>query len=121
MATSKVVKRAPRKAAASASTEAQVKVSLEPTFETVPVYANHIEVGHTRHEFTILAGRVPGKMPAERFKQARETGLLQLEPEVTILVAPTLVPGIIRALKLQLEKWEKVNGPVSEPESEKEK
>lgn len=116
-ASKKVVRRAPRKTvSAPTNAEAQVKVSLEPSFETVPYYANHIEVGHTRHEFTILAGRVPAKMSAERFAQIKESGLLQLEPDVTLMFAPTLMPGLIRALQTQLEKWEKANGPIPEKE-----
>lgn len=112
-ASKKVIRRAPRKtASAPADVQAQVKVSLEPSFETVPYYVNHIEVGHTRHEFTILAGRVPAKMSAERFAQIKETGLLQLEPDVTLMVAPTLLPGLIRALQTQQDKWEKANGPI---------
>lgn len=118
----KIIKRAPSKTAASKATSevhTQVKVSLEPSIETVPVYSNHIEVGHTRHEFTILAGRVPGKMSSERFRLAKETKLLQLEPDVTILLAPTLVPGVIRALQTQLDIWEKAYGPIS-PDKETE-
>lgn len=115
----RVVKRAPKKVAAANPGEAQVKVSLEPSLETLPIYANHVEVGHTRHEFTVLAGRVPGKMPAQRFRLAQESGTLQLEPDVTILLAPTLVPGLIRALQIQLEKWEGKYGVVNRKGDEK--
>ena len=90
-----------------------VKVSLEPSIDTVPIYSNHIEVGHTRHEFTILIGRVPGKMPAETFASAAASGQLLLEPDATVLVPPTLVPGLIKALEAQLHTWEEKFGPVT--------
>lgn len=113
------VKRAPKKVSAGNSSEAQVKVSLEPSLESLPIYANHVEIGHTRHEFTFLAGRVPGKISADRFKLAQQLGTLQLEPDVTILLAPTVIPGLIRALQVQLEKWEGKFGVVNRKDGEK--
>lgn len=93
--------------------EAQLlRVAYEPTLDTPTYYSNHFEVGHTRHEFIMLAGRVQGKLTEAMRRELEESGQLSLEPELQILLAPTLMPGLIRALTDQLRKWEEKFGAV---------
>jgi hypothetical protein len=90
----------------------QVKVVLDPSDGTPMYYANHFEVSMARHEFTVTAGRVPGKFSRSRFAALTENKELLLEPECQLLVAPTLMPGLIAALQTQLTAWEREFGPV---------
>lgn len=111
----KVMRRSRR--AAPKESPAAVRVSLEPAIDALPIYSNHIEVGHGRHEFTMLVGRVPVKLPAARLEAAAGSGQLDLDPEAVIVLPPTLLPGLIKALQTQLEKWEKKFGPLPTKES----
>jgi hypothetical protein len=105
-------KRKVAKGAVLAKTEPAARVSFEATPSTFTCYSNLVEVGALQHEFTILVGRVPTK-PTREIRATFEAGKeLVLEPDVQILVAPTMVPGIIKALQSQLEKYEQRFGSV---------
>ena len=91
---------------ASENGGATLQVALEPSIDHTPLYSNHVEVGHTRHEFSMLFGRVPGKLGAQLFAEATASGTLKIEPDALVLIPPTLMPGLIRALQTQLSKWE---------------
>lgn len=85
--------------------EFKIRPNFEPTEDTPTYYANHFEVGQTPHEFFILAGRIPGKISSARRMDIDPDGTMNVDPEVQILLAPSLVPGLIKALTSQLEKW----------------
>lgn len=82
-----------------------IRPVFEPTDETPTYYANHFEVGQTSHEFFILSGRIQGKLSDAVRRGIDKDGTLVLEPELQIIVAPTLVQGLIHALTAQLERW----------------
>jgi hypothetical protein len=90
----------------------KTRVTFEASDSTHTCYCNLVEVGALQHEFTILAGRVPTKPTRAIMSTISEGGEIVLEPEVQLLVAPTMIPGVIKALQAQLEKYEKRYGPV---------
>lgn len=92
-----------------------IKVALDPTDETLTYYTNHVEVAHSRHEFSLIAARLPGKLSVAARLNAEETQELVLEPELQLLIAPTLMPALIKALQSQYAVWhEKFGKPEEE-------
>jgi len=61
---------------------------------------------------TMVVARVPAKQSKLATAEMRQTGELLIEPDVQVLLPPTVVPGLIKALTLQLEKYEERFGPV---------
>jgi hypothetical protein len=77
-------------------------------------YVNHIEVAHTKHEFTLTCGKLPAKLSPVRLQMAKESGEVHLEPMLQLVIPPTIMPGLISALTSQLEKYEQKNGLVQD-------
>jgi hypothetical protein len=55
----------------------------------------------------------PTKPSAEQIKQA-ESGIVELDALVQILLPPTLIPGLIKALVTTKEQHEALFGPIKE-------
>jgi hypothetical protein len=85
-------------------------IRLEPSESTSVYYVNHIEVATTPQDFSVICGRLPGKLSATKLEEIKEAGALVIEPDVQIVVPVTLVPGLIRILTLQKELYEKIYG-----------
>jgi hypothetical protein len=88
-----------------------VTISLEYTGE--PLYANFAEVSSAQHEFQIGFGLLPTKPNAEQMEQVNG-GTMRLNALVQILLPPTLIPGLIKALTTTKEQYEAVLGPIKE-------
>lgn len=93
---------------------AVVKATIIPSDELGYHYVNHAEVGHSQHEFYILWGRLPTKLPAAAVDAATQTGSLPIAPTVQIQFPATLIGGIINALTEQRAKYEKQFGPIKD-------
>src|SRR5438105_1495988 len=85
------------RAARDASTHVTIGVTVQLSPETQTYYFNHAEVACIPHEFAIMFARMPTKLPPDRLAEARD-GVLTLECELQVLLAPTLLPGLINAL-----------------------
>ncbi len=83
-------------------------VKLEPLENASTYYANHIEIGSTAHDFSIICARLPPKLTTEQFVQVRADNTLIFEPEVQIIVPATLIVGMIKALTVQKELYERL-------------
>jgi hypothetical protein len=91
-----------------ASQKLNVFVRLEPVESAATYYVNHIEVGNSPQDFTLLCGRMPGKLTPAKLSEVKELdGALIIEPEVQLIIPTALVPGLIRALTAQKETYEK--------------
>ena len=94
-------------------------IRLEPSESTAVYYVNFIEVATTPQDFSVICGRLPGKLSATKLEEVKEVGVLVLEPDVQIVIPVTLVPGLIRILTAQKELYEKIYGiQIKEVESE---
>ena len=91
-----------------------VKIRLEALPDAPTYYANFVEISHTAHEFMLSTARVPTKLPEPLKQEAVNKGELVLTPELQIVIAPTVLPGLIRALKIQRESYEKKFGEIRE-------
>ena len=86
-----------------------------------PLYINFAEVSHSRHEFMMHCLQVPTKLTPTMREVILSSGELRLSPILTLLMPPTLLPGLIKALTLQMEKYEQQCGPIRKtPEEEEE-
>jgi hypothetical protein len=97
----------PRAKPAERETEVGVKIALQPSQDAAVFYANFFEVAHGPHDVTLYGVRVPAKLGRAEVEAARASGELQLQPDFQIVIAPSLVPGLVKALQSQLEKWQK--------------
>jgi hypothetical protein len=86
-----------------------VRIAAEPNEATPSYYVNFAEVSIGAHEFAISFVRVPTKFNSALVEEAK-TGPLKLEPAVQVIFAPSLMPGLIRALTSVKEQYEKQRG-----------
>ncbi len=84
--------------------------------EILTYYINYIEVICAEHNFSLYSLQVPGKFSAEELAVAQETGVLNLEPAFQMILPPTIVRGLIKALESQLELYEKQFGEIPQRE-----
>src|SRR5437867_1938549 len=86
-----------------------VKISVEITENTPSFYVNYAEVSFAAHELALSLVRVPTKLSGTKADEAK-TGVLRCESVVQVLFAPTLLPGLIRALTTTKESYEETIG-----------
>ncbi len=101
------------KAKSHAPKEGKISVSsirLEPSENVSTYYVNHIEVGNSVHDFSLICGRLPGKLNMEQLEEIKSTGTFTLEPDVMVVIPASLISGLIRALTTQKETYEKAYG-----------
>lgn len=84
----------------------QLRPSLEVSDDTPQYYVNHAEINSTVHEFVISAGRLPGRLTQAQIEMVRATSVLPTPADVQLLIPPTLIVGLIRALQTQKDVYE---------------
>jgi hypothetical protein len=99
-----------KKQSAPPAQSVRLRVAVEATESTPAYYANYLEVAISANEFALSAVRVPTK-PNQAVIQSGE---LRLEPAVQLLIPPTVVPGLIRALTTQRNNYESQFGPIKD-------
>jgi hypothetical protein len=87
----------------------EVTVVLEPNRNSV--YANFAEVSAAQHEFQLSFALTPTK-PTSNPEQAR-TGTIRVESLAQILLPPTIIPSLIKALIMTKERYEAAAGPIN--------
>jgi hypothetical protein len=104
---------AKQKKVAKEGAELRVRVVVEPGEGTPVFYINYAEVGHTANDFALLGARVPAKPTRDQIEQAKSSGVLPVEADVLLVIPPTVIPGLIRALSGQQAKYEEeVGSPI---------
>ena len=84
-------------------------------------YANYAEVSHTSHDFGIAFVELPARLSADEKQVAITSGEITADPIAQIVIPATLVPGLIRALKIQRDKYEKNFGAIRDDDSDGDK
>lgn len=84
-----------------------VKTSVELTEETPVYYINYAEIAHTPYDFSLIGGMLPGRPSTEDIDEARKTGKLIIESNIVIVFPAGMISGLIRALTVQKEQYEK--------------
>lgn len=89
-----------------------VQIRVEPSSETPTYYVNHVEVAHNQHEFALFTGKLPAKLSTEELEKSKNSGVLTLDPSLQILLPPSIIRGLLRALQMQLDLYEKNFGKI---------
>jgi hypothetical protein len=97
--------------AATPTAPIPIRVSLQ--YDGEPIYANYAEVSSAQHEFQIAFALAPTKPTAEQLEQV-SAGTVTLHALVQILLPPTIIPGLIKALITTKEQHEALLGPIKE-------
>jgi len=88
----------------------ETRVVVDTVDDGLTFYANYAEIACSENEFALIGARVPTKPSPEQMNQAKSTGELVVEAELQILFPPTVIPGLIDALKDQMQKYEILYG-----------
>jgi len=91
---------------------ASLAIAVDVNEETPVHYVNYAEVGHSAYEFSISVTRVPTKVDPQVLADAKKAGILRLDAVLQLLIPTKVVPGLIEALRTQLEVYERNFGPV---------
>ena len=83
---------------------------LDITSDTPQYYVYHAEVNFTVHEFTLSLGRMAARIRPEQAATFRESGVMPIPADLQILIPPSLVPGLMRALSSSRDQYEKQFG-----------
>jgi hypothetical protein len=92
--------------------EIAVKVRVEPTDATPVFYVNYAEVSHNVNEFSVLCTRIPTKPDQATMDLVREKGIYSVEATASLIVPPTLMRGLIRAMQAQVDKYQEKFGRI---------
>jgi hypothetical protein len=90
------------------------KVALDFSVDYPTFHANHVDVAHGAYEFSIIFAEFSPRMRPEVREAAKTTGVLAVAPTAQVVLPPELIPGVIRALEAQLEKFQQNFGPLSD-------
>jgi hypothetical protein len=92
--------------------EVSVKGRVDVTEATAVIYINFAEVAHNVHEFSIICARTPTKPDATALELAKKSGVYPIEASTMLIVPPSLMKGLVRAMQLQIEKYETSFGQI---------
>jgi hypothetical protein len=107
--------------AAVAATEPQqlpVKILIDPSEEQEVYYANYAEASFGQYECLVSFARVPTKLNSARTEEAKG-GTLRIEPLVQIMISPALLQGLIQALVITKESYERMSDQNRDQEAPK--
>src|SRR5262245_40467595 len=103
--------------APSAPEAVPVTIVTTSTDDTPSYYCNFAETVYSAHEMAINFVRVPTKLTAMQVEEMTGGGKLNLEPNVQVFFPPTLLPGLVRALSVLRENFERQFGAIREDET----
>jgi hypothetical protein len=94
---------------------ASVRVIIKDDEDVPTYYINYAEVSMGMHDCSLTAAKIPNRIPPSSQSAIIESGELRVEPLLQLVFPPTVIPGLIKALTLQKEIYEKFNGEIREP------
>lgn len=97
-----------------------VRIAVDVPEGTPAFYSNYLEVSQTKWDFSLIIARIPVKHSAAKINDMQATGLLPLRADATINFPPTLMAGLIRALTVQKEAYEKATGTILKEDTDDE-
>jgi hypothetical protein len=87
-----------------------VKIVLDAPENVPSYYVNYAEVNFSINEFALSAVRVPIRFDSATLKNIQATGEMPLQADVQLLIPPTVIVALIRALSTSKEGYEKQYG-----------
>jgi hypothetical protein len=88
------------------------RVTLEVGPDIPSYYVNYVDISQSSHEFTLSVAKVPTRLTSQTAQNLQATGELRAEALLQLIVPPTLLPSLIKALTLQKDLYEQINGPI---------
>lgn len=87
----------------------EARIQIVADIDAPIVYGNYVEVTHSPHDFLLSIARVPAKLP--RLDPGRD-GIIEVpvEAQAQVVLPPTVIPGLIRALLSQQRSYEHMYG-----------
>jgi hypothetical protein len=98
--------------------EKEITIELIPSLEPKlgRVYANYAQISHSPWDFTIRFCEAPSSADIVRLKRAG--GKVEIPNIVEVIMTPGLIPSVLKALKINYEKYMKAyEGKADEPSS----
>jgi len=89
-----------------------IKIRVDPKPDTPSYYINYAVVTHSEFDFLISVLRIPAQLTSEQTVLAKKGSAMPIEPILQLIVPPRLVDGLIKALNVQKEKYEREHGPI---------
>jgi len=108
-------KKAISKTASDKPKFAQVRIVLNEVADVPSYYVNYAEVSQGMHDFSIHVARMPSRFSPDVAAAAAKEGVLRIDPMLQLVVPPTIIPGLIKALELQKAMYEKQHGEIVDP------
>ena len=106
-------KRKPKKAInESLPARLPVRIQPDPKPDTPSYYVNFAAVSHSEYDFMVTLLRVPTQLTPEQTELAKKGSAVPVEPILQLIVPPRLVKGLITALSVQKENYEREYGPI---------
>lgn len=94
-----------------------VKINVITTEDTPYYYVNFAEIRQSQHEFILLGVRVPTSSAESIITDKDGISSIITEASFQMIIPPTVMPGLIEALKSQLEKYEERMGKLQSEKS----
>jgi hypothetical protein len=101
--------------APSKSVYKHVKVIIKGDADVASYYVNFAEISQSMHDFSMYVARVPSRLSREELATVQESGELVVDPVLALTFPPTMLPGLIKALTVQKDLFEKTYGPIRDP------
>jgi hypothetical protein len=93
--------------AAPAKPHVTTKIEMVQPETASAYYSNYIEVTHSEYEFALSFAKLPTKLRPQQLLDVKAGQPLLIEPLLQVEVPTRLIKGLIRALTLQVEIYEK--------------
>lgn len=81
------------------------KVVIHPSEDTPFFYINYAEIVVSEHDFNLYGVRVPAKLVPSEINILKESGEINVEPIVHLIIPATIIDGLINALTRQKEVY----------------
>ena len=101
-----------RKLKKAISNSLSVRIQPDPKPDTPSYYVNYAAVTHSEYDFVVTVLRIPAQLTPEQTELAKKGSAVPVEPILQLIVPPRLIDGLIGALNVQKEKYEREHGPI---------
>lgn len=94
------------------------RIVLDVGSDIPSYYINYADVAQSSHEFTLTVGKTPTRLSQQSIRDVQATGELHVEAMLQLILPPTLLPSLIKALTSQKDLYEHTFGTIrdgSEP------
>lgn len=95
-----------------APTSIAARVTLEVGSDVPSYYVNYADLAQSTHEFTLTVAKVATRLGAQAVKDLQVTGEMRVDALLQLVMPPTLLPSLIKAMTVQRDLYEKTYGSI---------